>query len=66
MYEYKVFRWRFDLNTPEELEVTLNDYAKEGWRLFNIMSNVKGSGGALFASVDGNEATIVMEKSKQA
>ncbi|MPN11280.1 hypothetical protein SDC9_158581 [bioreactor metagenome] len=64
MYEYKVFRWRFDLNTPEELEVTLNDYAKEGWRLFNIMSNVKGSGGALFASVDGNEATIVMERSK--
>ncbi|EQB89791.1 DUF1365 family protein [Clostridium punense] len=64
MYEYKVFRWRFDLNTPEELEVTLNDYAKEGWRLFNIMPNVKGSGGAIFASVDGNEATIVMEKSK--
>lgn len=64
MYEYKVFRWRFDLNTPEELEVALNDYAKEGWRLFNIMSNVKGSGGALFASVDGNEATIVMERSK--
>lgn len=64
MYEYKVFRWRFDLNTPEELEVTLNDYAKEGWRLFNIMPNVKGSGGAIFASVDGNEATIVMERSK--
>lgn len=64
MYEYKVFRWRFDLNTPEELEVTLNDYAKEGWRLFNIMPNVKGSGGALFSSVDGNEATIVMERTK--
>lgn len=64
MYEYKVLRWRFDLNTPEELEVTLNDYAKEGWRLFNIMPNVKGSGGAIFASVDGNEATIVMERSK--
>ncbi|WP_291571989.1 DUF4177 domain-containing protein [Clostridium sp. UBA4548] len=64
MYEYKVFRWRFDLNTPEELEITLNDYAKEGWRLFNIMPNVKGSGGALFSSVDGNEATIVMERTK--
>jgi len=60
MYEYKVFRWRFDLNTPEELEITLNDYAKEGWRL----PNVKGSGGALFSSVDGNEATIVMERTK--
>jgi len=64
MCEYKVFKWRFDLSSAEELEKTLNDYAKEGWRIFNIIPNVKGSGGVLFASVDGNEATIILEKSR--
>lgn len=64
MYEYKVFKWRFDLSSTDELEETLNEYAKEGWRIFNIIPNVKGSGGALFASVDGNEATIILEKSR--
>ena len=63
MYEYKVFKWRFDLSSAEELEVTLNDYAKEGWKISKIVPNVKGSGGVLFASVDGNEATIILEKS---
>ena len=62
MYEYKVFKWRFDLSSADELEETLNEYAKEGWRIFNIIPNIKGSGGALFASVDGNEATIILEK----
>lgn len=64
MYEYKVFKWRFDLSSADELEQTLNEYAKEGWRIFNIIPNVKGSGGVLFASVDGNEATIILEKSR--
>lgn len=64
MYEYKVFKWRFDLSSAEELENNLNEYAKEGWRIFNIIPNVKGSGGVLFASVDGNEATIILEKSR--
>jgi len=63
MYEYKVFKWRFDLNSAEELEIALNDNAKEGWRISKIIPNVKGSGGVLFASVDGNEATIILEKS---
>jgi len=63
MYEYKVFKWRFDLNSAEELEITLNDHAKEGWRITTIVPNVKGSGGVLFASVDGNEATFILEKS---
>ncbi|MDU1411986.1 MAG: DUF4177 domain-containing protein [Clostridium sp.] len=63
MYEYKVFKWRFDLSSAEELEKTLNDYGKEGWKILNIIQNVKGSGGALFASIDGNEATIILEKS---
>jgi len=62
MYEYKVFKWRFDLSGADELEETLNEYTKEGWRIFNIIPNIKGSGGALFASVDGNEATIILEK----
>ncbi|NEU05307.1 DUF4177 domain-containing protein [Clostridium senegalense] len=63
MYEYKVFKWRFDLNSAEDLEKTLNDYGKKGWKVFNIISNIKGNGGVLFASVDGNEATIILEKS---
>ncbi len=61
MHKYKVFTWRFDLNSSEELEDTLNDYAKEGWRICNIISNVKGSGGAIFSSTDGNEATFILE-----
>lgn len=65
MYQYKVFKWRFDLSSAEELENTLNEHAKEGWRISNIITNVKGSGGALFASVDGNEATIILEKNNQ-
>lgn len=63
MYEYKVLKWRFDLSSAEELEITLNDFAKEGWRISQIITNVKGSGGVLFATVDGNEATIILEKS---
>lgn len=62
MYEYKVFKWRFDLSSAEELEIALNDFAKEGWRISQIITNVKGSGGVLFATVDGNEATIILEK----
>lgn len=62
MYEYKVFKWRFDLNDAEELEKTLNEYGKEGWRIFNIITNVKGSGGVLYSSVDGSSATIILEK----
>ncbi|SKA77993.1 protein of unknown function [Caloramator quimbayensis] len=62
MYEYKVFRWRFDLNDAEELEKTLNEYGKEGWRIFNIITNVKGSGGILNSSIDGSAATIILEK----
>jgi hypothetical protein len=65
MYQYKVFKWRFDLSSAEELENTLNEHAKEGWRISNIITNVKGSGGVLFASVDGNEATIILEKNNQ-
>lgn len=64
MYKYKVFKWRFDLSSAEELENTLNDYAKEGWRVFNIITNLKGSGGAIFSAVDGNEATIILEKNE--
>ncbi len=62
MYQYKVLKWRFDLNSAEDLEKTLNDFANEGWRVFNIITNVKGSGSLLFASVDGNESTIILEK----
>ncbi|PRR82043.1 DUF4177 domain-containing protein [Clostridium vincentii] len=43
MYEYKVFKWRFDLSSAKELEVELNKYAKDGWRIFNITTNLKGS-----------------------
>lgn len=62
MFEYKVFKWRFDLNSTKDLEITLNDHAKEGWKISSIIPNVKGSGGVLFASIDGNEATIILEK----
>ncbi len=65
MCKYKVFKWRFDLSSADELEKTLNDYVKEGWRIFNIITNIKGSGGVLFASVDGNESTIILEKIKE-
>lgn len=63
MYEYKVFKWRFDVNSAEELEIELNAHAKEGWRLSKIVPNVKGSGGIVYVSVDGNEATIILERS---
>lgn len=43
MHEYKVFKWRFDLSSAEQLEDELNKYAKDGWRIFNITINLKGS-----------------------
>lgn len=65
MYQYKVLKWRFDLNSAEDLEKTLNDFANEGWRVFNIITNVKGSGNFFYSSVDGNESTIILEKSME-
>lgn len=62
MYEYKVFKWRFDLNSAEELENELNEHAKNGWKISNIISNLKGSGNLMFSSIDGNEATIILER----
>lgn len=62
MYEYKVLR--FDLKGTNNLEQTLNDYAKEGWRVLDIITNIKGNGTILFSYVDGNEATIIMERIK--
>lgn len=63
MYEYKVFKCNLGtLTLTEELEDILNDYGKEGWRISNIISNIKGSGNVLFSSVDGNQATIILER----
>ncbi|NBI08301.1 DUF4177 domain-containing protein [Senegalia massiliensis] len=63
MYEYKVFKWNLStLTLTEELEDILNDYGKEGWRISNIISNIKGSANVLFSSVDGNQATIILER----
>jgi hypothetical protein len=63
MYEYKVFKWNLStLTLTEELEDILNDYGKEGWRISNIISNIKGSGNVLFSSVDGNQETIILER----
>ncbi len=39
MYEYKVFKWRFDVSSAEELESELNKHAKEGWKISNIVTN---------------------------
>ena len=64
MYEYKVFKWRFDLSTADELEETLNEHAKEGWRVLNIIPHMKGSSLALFGNVDADDATIILEKNK--
>jgi hypothetical protein len=33
------------LNTGEELEGTLNQYAEEGWRVFKIINRNGGGGG---------------------
>lgn len=66
MYEYKVFKCNLgNLTLTEELEDTLNDYAKKGWRISNIISNIKGNGNLLFSSVDGNQATIILERIKE-
>lgn len=62
MYEYKVLR--FDLTGTTNLEQTLNDYAKEGWRILDIITNIKGNGTLFFSSIDGNDATIIMERMK--
>ncbi|WP_130807089.1 DUF4177 domain-containing protein [Senegalia massiliensis] len=63
MYEYKVFKCNLGtLTLTEELEDILNDYGKEGWRISNIISNIKGSGNVLFSSVDGNQVTIILER----
>ena len=54
MYEYKVFKWRFDLSSACELEEKLNEYVKEGWKIFDIITNMKGNASILMGSVDEN------------
>ena len=62
MHEYKVFKWRFDLSIAEELEEKLNEHAKEGWKIFDIITNLKGSASIFMGSVDENEATVILER----
>ena len=64
MHEYKVFKWRFDLSTADELEEILNEHAKEGWKVLNIIPHMKGSSLVLFGNVDADDATIILEKNK--
>ncbi|WP_346935521.1 DUF4177 domain-containing protein [Clostridium sp.] len=65
MYEYKVLKWRFDLNSAEDLEQELNGYASTGWRVFNIIPNLKGSGSFIYGVVNENEVTIILERVKK-
>ena len=62
MYEYKVFKWRVDLNSGEDLENVLNEHARSGWKISNIITTSSISGSATFSSSNGNEATIILEK----
>ncbi|UJH68032.1 DUF4177 domain-containing protein [Allomuricauda sp. SCSIO 65647] len=40
MKEYKVVKWKIGLtNNSERLEDTLNEYAKQGWRVVHIYEN---------------------------
>lgn len=62
MYEYKVFKWRFDLSSACELEEKLNEYVKEGWKIFDIITNMKGNASILMGSVDENETNVILER----
>lgn len=64
MYEYKVFKWKFDLSSAEDLESELNVHGKQGWKVINIISNMSGSVSAFGGSVDQNTATFILEKVK--
>ena len=40
MKEYKVVNWKMGLtNNNDRLEDTLNDYAKQGWRVIQVAEN---------------------------
>ena len=40
MKEYKVVNWKFTLTgNSQRLEDTLNEYAKQGWRVIQIYEN---------------------------
>ena len=46
----------------KELEEKLNEHAKEGWKIFDIITNMKGSASIFMGSVDENEATVILER----
>ncbi|MBS4537003.1 DUF4177 domain-containing protein [Clostridium sp. D2Q-11] len=63
MYEYKVFKWNLStLTLTEELENILNDYGKEGWRIFDIKF---GNRTVFFTNPNKNETTIILERVKE-
>ncbi|WP_194191708.1 DUF4177 domain-containing protein [Clostridium chrysemydis] len=51
MYEYKVFRCILDSSTVLDFENELNYYAKEGYKISNILSDSKES-----------TATVILER----
>lgn len=38
--EYKIVAARLESETPERIEILLNQYASEGWEFINIYSNM--------------------------
>lgn len=62
MYEYKVLNCSFPLNNEEDLKKELKKYTKDGWNLFNIVSNLRRNGTLITDSAKENESTVILER----
>ena len=62
MYEYRVIKWSEYSNTPEDLELQLNAFGKEGWRLVKIMSSSENIAGTIPESPELTDGVLILER----
>ena len=62
MYEYRVIKWSEYSNTPEDLELQLNAFGKEGWRLVKILPGSENMAGTIPESPELSDGVLILER----
>ena len=62
MYEYRVIRWSEYSNTPEDLELQLNAFGKEGWKLVKLLSGSDNISGTISESPELSDGILILER----
>ena len=62
MYEYRVIRWSEYSNTPEDLELQLNAFGKEGWKLVKLLPSSDNISGTISESPELSDGILILER----